>query len=105
MKVNVVLDNGTFYDVNKFDIRIGQRFKIELTEIESKQFWFADNDPVLFVEVADDNKSAIITAKVKGECNIQLQQPMGQTNKSLIINVFDNVAIDLNLRASEPELK
>lgn len=105
MKVNVILDNGTFYDVNKFDIRLGQKFKIELTEIESKQFWFADNDPVLFVEVADDRKSAIITAKTTGECTIQLQQPMGQTNKSMLITVFDNVAVDLNLKASEPELK
>ena len=67
MEANIIFDNVTAYDVIKFDVRLGETFKVELTEVPGILRWFTDNDQVLDVIVDDNGSSATIKATSKGD--------------------------------------
>jgi hypothetical protein len=104
MEANIIFDNVTAYDVVKFDVILGQTFKIELVEVPGILRWFTDNDQVLDVVVDDNGSSAIIKSTAKGDCEIQLQN-QGAITKTLQVKVYDNVAVALNTSAKQPVLK
>ena len=103
MKLNVSFNNVRFYDATKFDIKIGETCKVEIVDHPNVMKWFSDNDPVLSISV--DGKLATITALAIGKCDIQLQEDTGALQKTLLIEVFDDVAVSLNPTAGNPELK
>jgi hypothetical protein len=104
MEANIIFDNVTAYDVIKWDVILGETFKIELVNTPGTLRWFTDNDPVLQVAVGENGSSATIKSTEKGNCEIQLQYESGVV-KTLQINVYDNVAVSLNTKASKPTLK
>lgn len=101
MKANLILPNVTAYDVEKFDIRLGETCKVEIETTESLK-WFFNNDEVLSLVV--NGSSASIKADKKGDCEIQLQNN-GAIVKTLTVTVFDAQATSLKIQVGEPELK
>lgn len=101
MIANLILPNVIAYNVEKFDIRLGETCKVEIETTESLK-WFFNNDEVLSLVV--NGSSASIKADKKGDCEIQLQQN-GAIIKTLTVTVFDTQATSLNIQVSEPELK
>jgi hypothetical protein len=104
MEANIIFDNVTAYDVVKFDVRLGETFKVELINVPGILRWFTDNDQVLDVMVDDNGSSATIKATAKGDCEIQLQN-QGTITKTLQVKIYDNVAVALNTKAGTPVLK
>jgi hypothetical protein len=102
MRANIILDNVRVYDVEKWDILIGQMFTINMVDAPEGIRWFSDNDSVLSLSV--DGTSAKIEAKSVGSSDIQIQLN-GSIIKTMFVEVFDAVAVSLNAKASKPELK
>lgn len=102
MTANLILENVKAYDVDKFDIRMGETCRIELIDATDPVDWFSNNDQVLSIDVGLN--SAIIQANAKGVCKIQLQYD-GVIQKTINVEVYDNIATSLNPVASLPELK
>ena len=104
MEANIIFDNVTAYDVIKWDVRLGETFKIELVNAPGSIRWFTDNDPVLALTVAENGTSTTVKATTKGECEIQLQHNNGLI-KTLQVSVYDNIAVALNTTVGTPTLK
>ena len=104
MEANIIFDNVTAYDIVKWDVRLGETFKVELVNVPGVIRWFTDSDPVLALSVEDNGSSAVIKATTKGDSEIQLQHNNGVV-KTLKVNVYDNVAVALNTTVSTPVLK
>jgi hypothetical protein len=104
MEANIIFDNVTAYDVVKFDVRLGESFKIELVNVPGVIRWFTDADPVLALSVEENGSSALVKATSKGDSEIQLQHNNGVV-KTLKVNVYDNVAVALNTTVSAPVFK
>ncbi len=103
MEANIIFENVKAYNVVKFDVKLNEKFKIELVNGESVR-WFADNDSVLHIKVEPDGQSAIVEATGKGVSEIQLQKD-GAVVKTLQAEVYDIIATSLNLKSSAPVLK
>lgn len=102
MEANIIFDNVKAYNVVKWDVALGQTFKVELVDAPGVLRWFTDNDPVLKVEVGEGE--ATITATQIGDSEIQLQSE-GIMVKTLKVNVYDRTAVALNVTAKAPVLK
>lgn len=105
MTANIIFENVKAYDVEKFDVKLGENFVIELIDGPSNVRWFSNNDPVLDIEVSDGKQSVAIKAAKVGVCEIQLQNDERQVIKTFDVQVYDHIAVSLNLAAGEPELK
>lgn len=101
MVADLILANVRAYNVEKFDLRLGETCEIKLSATESVK-WFFDNDEVLSIVVVDN--VATVKALAKGDCEIQLQQG-GAIVKRLFSTVFDNQATSLNITVKDPVLK
>lgn len=104
MEANIIFDNVKAYNVVKWDVALGQTFKVELIEAPGVLRWFTDNDPVLKLDVDEGGASATITATQIGDSEIQLQSE-GALAKVLKVNVYDRTAVALNATAKKPVLK
>jgi hypothetical protein len=98
MVADLILANVRAYNVEKFDLRLGETCKIKLNATEPTK-WFFDNDEVLSITV--NKNTARVKALAKGDCEIQFQQG-GAIVKRLFASVFDNQATALNITAKEP---
>jgi membrane carboxypeptidase/penicillin-binding protein PbpC len=105
METNIIFQNVKAYNVTKFDVRLNEDFKIELTNIEQPIRWFANNDTVLQIITNEDGLSSQVKATGKGVSEIQLQNAQNQIQKILFVEVYDQIAVSLNLSAGEPVLK
>lgn len=104
MEANIIFDNVKAYDVIKWDVRLGETFKVELVNTPGAIRWFADNDPSLHILVGENGSEANIKATAKGICEIQLQY-QNSLIKTLQVEVYDNIAVTLNPSAGQPVLK
>ena len=104
MTANLILENVKAYDVDKFDVKLGEHFVIELIDSPADIRWFSNNDPVLDIEVSDGKTSVAVKAANVGTCEIQLQVNR-EVIKTFDVEVYDHIAVSLNLEAGEPELK
>lgn len=102
MIANLILDNVKAYDVEKFDIRLGEVCTVELIEAPMGVRWFSDNDDVLSIKVSDGRAS--IKALSKGDSEIQIQSE-GILAKTIKVSVYDTIAVSLNPTAGNPESK
>lgn len=103
MEANIIFENVKAYNVIKFDVKLGETFKIELIDAPGAIRWFADNDPVLHV-VVDDAGVATVKSTDIGKSEIQLQHE-GVVIKTLQVEVYDHIAVNLNASAKTPVLK
>jgi hypothetical protein len=103
MEANIIFENVKAYNVVKFDVKLGEAFKIELINSPGAVRWFTDNDPVLGV-VVDSEGIANVKATEVGKSEIQLQQD-GVLVKTLSVEVYDHIAVSLNPAAKKPVLK
>jgi len=101
MEADLILANVRAYNVEKFDLRLGETCEIKLDANDPVK-WFFNNDEVLALSVSEN--VATIKALTKGECEIQLQQN-NIIQKILYATVFDNQATSLNITAKEPIIK
>ena len=104
MEANLIFDNVTAYNVVKFDVRLGENFKIELVNADPAVRWFSDNDSVLSISVEDGGETAVVTANAKGKSEIQLQSN-GSVVMTLQAEVYDVVAVALNPAAGPAVMK
>lgn len=104
MEANIIFENVKAYNVVKFDVKLGETFKIELIDAPGVIRWFFDNDPALSVSVDEGGASATVKATGIGSSEIQLQQD-GRLQKTLYVEVYDHIAVALNPTVSEPVLK
>lgn len=102
MVANLILENVKAYDVEKFDIRLGETCRVELVDSLADVRWFSDADEVLSIKVSDN--IATIKALTKGDSEIQIQAT-GTVVKTLNVTVYDTIAVSLNLSAGQAELK
>lgn len=105
MEANIIFDNVKAYDVVKFDVKLDENFTIELVDTTEALEWFANNDNVLHISVADDGKSAKVKTTGKGVSKIQLQTAAGQIVKTLFVEVYDLLAVSLNPQVGPTVLK
>jgi len=101
---NIVFTNVKAYDVEEFDVRIQENFKIELIDAPGLIEWFADADSVLQIDVDETGTLATVKATNAGISEIQLQFN-GDTIKTLQVEVYDNIAVRLNPIVGIPVLK
>lgn len=104
MEANIIFNNVKAYNVIKFDVKLGESFKVELINAPDFVRWFSDNDAVLNITVLENGNFAEIKATAVGKSEIQLQDS-GRISKTLDIEVYDQVAVALNPSAGNPELK
>ncbi len=105
MQADIIFDNVKAYDVIKFDVRLGESFKIELTDNAPEGIrWFFDNDPTLNIIVDPSGFSASLKATSIGKSEIQLQHN-NSVIKTLFVEVYDQIAVSLNPSAKKAELK
>jgi hypothetical protein len=104
MDANIIFDNVKAYNVIKFDVKLGETFKIELIDAPGVLRWFFDNDPILSVSVDESGASATVKTTSIGKSEIQLQAD-GRLQKTLYVEVYDNIAVALNPTVGEPVLK
>lgn len=105
MKAHITFPNVRAYAVERFDVRFGEAFSVDLEEAPGQVRWFSDNDAVLSIAVEDGGGRAIIKATAKGKCEIQLQGEGRQVLLTLSAEVYDTQAASLNISAGSPELK
>jgi hypothetical protein len=101
MEADLILANVRAFNVEKFDLRLGETCEIKLNANASAN-WFFNNDEVLSLVVVDN--VATVKALAKGDCEIQLQQG-GAIVKRLFATVFDSQATSLNITAKDPIIK
>ena len=104
MEANIIFENVKAYNVVKFDVKLSEKFKIELVNVADNIRWFSDNDSVLHIKVEPNGESASMEATGKGVSEIQLQSG-GAVIKTLQIEVYDVIATTLNLKSQPPVLK
>ena len=106
MQANIIFPNVTAYNVEKFDVKLNEVFKIELTNLsENIQVeWFSNNDLVLEILADASGDFATVKATSEGKCFIQLQNDR-RIVKVLEIMVYNTMASTLNPIAGSPELK
>jgi hypothetical protein len=104
MEANIIFENVKAYNVIKFDVKLGESFKVELIESPGKIRWFSDNDPVLNIVVDENGSTAMLTSNAIGKSEIQLQHD-GEVTKTLYVEVYDRIAVSLNPIAKSPILK
>lgn len=101
MKINISFPavNSTCYDVKSLDLGILQQIKMQVDEMPEGAKWFSNNDEVL--SIAQSGDSATINSLAVGQSTILFivgTAVMG----SIDINVVNDQATSLNLRASAP---
>jgi len=104
MEANLIFENVKAYNVEKFDVKLGQDFTIELENIPGPIRWFSDNDPVLAIETKNEGSSATVKSTKIGKSEIQLQSE-GVLVKVLQVETYDHIAVSLNPTAKEPVIK
>lgn len=104
MEANLIFANVRAYNITKFDAKNGESFSIELVNADGAIRWFSDNDQVLSIAVAADGESANIQSTSVGKCEIQLQKN-GEIVKTLIAEVYDDVATSLNPTIGQTVMK
>ena len=103
MKVNIHLRNAIVYDVEKFDVLMGEGFRLEVVDHEGVLRWFADQDLVLQVIDREDGKEALVTAETPGQSEIQLQDGDQKVLKTLRVRIYTLEAAQFKLTHGEPE--
>lgn len=105
MESNIIFNNVKAYNVTNFDVKLNEKFKVELVNGEVSNIrWFSDNDSVLSISVNDNGDSANIETTSIGKCEIQLQRD-NQIVKTLHLEVYDNIAVSLNPQPGDKVLK
>lgn len=104
MEANLIFENVKAYNVEKFDVKLGQDFTIELVNTPGPIRWFSDNDPVLAIETQVDGSQATLKSTKIGTSEIQLQSE-GVLVKVLYVETYDHIAATLNPTAKEPVIK
>lgn len=106
MVANLVLDNAKVYDVNRFDIELGQKFSLEIIEDDNDPVqpneWFSNNDQVLKMEPGTNLSQFEATAF--GDSLVKIMKG-DVVVKTFTIHVFNDEAVTLNLKAEAPVLK
>lgn len=103
MNAELLLSNARVRDVNDFDVKLGEDFELVL-DSGGEVDWFANNDEVLEIAWSENPLRRKIKAKAIGSCTIQIQQNTS-IQKIMKVHVFGDIAVDLGLSSSEPEVK
>lgn len=101
MRVDVSFDFAKVYNIERFDVVIGQNFTL-LSDFDNGK-WFSDNDPVLSLRV--NGKDVDAKAVEKGTTTILIMNTEHVIQKTLTINVVDEIlpmAASLGVTAGTP---
>lgn len=101
MQIDVRFDNVKVYNVENFDVVVGQKFSL-ISDYTGKSKLFSDNDPVL--AIIQNGNNASVTASAIGQSEISIRDENKTTIKTLIINVMDtipDIPIDLGVTSGD----
>ena len=105
MKANLTLPNARIYNVVTAMIILSQQATIKLIPDEGEEFgklsWFADNDPVLEMQVAEDGMSADIVTKSVGKSTILVMNPIQKIAKQFDIEVVESIPVEADTLGAE----
>jgi hypothetical protein len=73
MQFDIKFDFAEVFSVNKVNVALGQKFKVSIVGSQARGEWFSNNDPVLFISVAEDGFSALVESKAVGRSLVQIQ--------------------------------
>lgn len=123
MRANIILDNVTVYDINHFNVRLGENFLIQLKNEKHswvvsyilclinkfRQYypfnWFQSCDEnVLEMNVTKNGKYAKFKTLDVGKCIVTITRKC-KIIKVLHIYVYDSELVKLNPTAGKPVLK
>lgn len=105
MTVNIHLPNAIVYDVERFDVMLGESFRLEVIDAPDQVRWFADQDPVLSISVAPSGHEAAVIAAQAGVSEIQLQNAAGAVVKKLNVTIYTTEASRLSITHADPVSK
>ena len=87
MQVNIAFNFAKIYDITSFDVVKGQKFQLQ-SDFDNGR-WFADNDPVLSLNVHGPNADAEATEI--GQTTILIMDDLLHIKKQVNINVVQEV--------------
>ena len=97
IRANLLLGNAVVFDVNTFEIKKGESFRIELKHVSSgTPRWFADNDPVLRIVEDKDGMAATFKATELGKSEIHISIG-GVVVKRIFVEVYALMATSLGI--------
>lgn len=103
---NITFANAKVYDVKKLDVKLGDKFAIELIDAPTPVDWYSKADQVLDIE--QDEATALVEATAVGSTKIRIYNSAEQKILEISIEVMEAIqgpAVDLGLKAGEPEPK
>jgi hypothetical protein len=101
MQIDISFDFAKVYDIEKFDVVLGQKFSLQSDSTE-KLKWFSDNDPVLSIKDSGTNADGEATAL--GESTILLMDENLVEQKRLTVRVVQAIvqqATELGISSGE----
>ncbi len=108
MKARLITENyriDQFELVDRFEVRQGQSFAIDVTDSPEGSDWFTNNDPSLGVLDNTTTGGAEVTAYSLGTTKLQLRGADDSLVKQWIVEVYSTEASTLNPQAGAPILK
>lgn len=100
MQVDVTFSNAKVYDINRIDVKLGEKFFLT-TNGDGSEDLFSDNDPVL--DITTNGTQVSLTASKVGMSRLKWINTAGTgVIKDVVITVMDNIlppASDLGLTA------
>lgn len=101
MNVDVIFTNARVYNIDKFDVLMGETFSLA-TDAQPNYLWFSDNDEVLQITVKGTN--AEIKATKSGPSTILIMDNLFFVIKKVSILVVDSIepATNLNISGGDP---
>jgi len=105
-KANAKFDNVVAYNVVKLDVKLSEKFTIEIVDQPDPVDWYAMADEVL--AITQEGNLAQVEATGVGATKIRLYNSAEQKVLEIAIEVFEAMpdpAVDLGLKAGDPEPK
>ena len=105
---NARFSSNVSYDIVKLDVKLAEKFEIELVDQPGPTEWYAKADEVLNIKQNDNGNMAQVEATAVGFSKIRIFDENDTMIMELEIDVLDKIespATKLNPEAGEPEAK
>jgi hypothetical protein len=105
---NARFSSNVSYNIVKLDVKLAEKFEIEIVDQPTPTEWYAKADEVLLIKQNDDGSLAQIEATAVGLSKIKIYNDSDAVIMILEIDVLEKIespAADLNPTPGQPEPK
>jgi hypothetical protein len=105
---NARFSSNVSYNIVKLDIKLSEKFEIELIDQPTPTEWYSKADEVLNIKQNEQGNLAQIEATAVGSTKIKIYNDSDAVVMVLEIEILDKIespATDLGLEVGEPEQK